>query len=135
MFQRDQPLAADFPVAVGYPDPTINRMTLLIGPRDVLQAMTEPDIASTHNTQISNCDLRPPLEMREEIYPILPIGLRTTIFLPWHDVKNDKTFVRYVILHHRVDISGVKRRRELVMKRPDRRFISGRAPLSLRADN
>src|SRR5258708_27300392 len=98
-------------------------MTLRIGAHDVLNAVTESEVAVHGDAEISDGDGRRALEVREEALPGLAICVSAEMLPRRHDVENDETFVGYVVLHHRVNVPGVEGRCKLVLKRPDRCFI------------
>jgi hypothetical protein len=56
MFKHDQPVAPDLAIAIGNPYRPINRMTLLIGARDMLEAVTESEIAVHGDAEIRDGD-------------------------------------------------------------------------------
>jgi hypothetical protein len=63
--------------------------------------------------------------MREEVLPIFAIGVGAETLLPRHDVEDDQTVVRYVVLHDSVNVPGVEGRCKPLLKRPDRCVIVG----------
>ncbi len=123
MFEHDEPVAPDLTIAVGNAYRPINQMTLLIGARDTLNAVTESEIAVHGDAEIRDGDFRCTLKMREEVLPILTIGVSTAKLLPGHDVENDETFIQMLILHHRVNVPGVEGGCKPILKRPHRSFI------------
>jgi len=87
MFQGYQPFPADHTVSLGNAHPPVNRLTLLIGARDVRETVTEPEVAFNGDTEIGDLKLRRAFEMREEVRPILAICVSAAIFLPWQISK------------------------------------------------
>src|SRR5688572_15943884 len=124
MFMHDQPVASDLTIPGGYAYCTIDWTTLHIGTLGVHEAVPESDVTFDRNAEINDGQFRYTFEAREEVFPTLAIGVSTT-FLPWYDVENDETFVRYVVLHDRVNVPGVDGRRKFILQRPDRCFIVG----------
>ena len=98
-------------------------MTLFIGARDVLDAVTETEIAVHDDAEISDGDFRRALESREEAHPSLAICIGAEMLSWRHDIEDDETFVRHIVLHHRINIPGVEGRCKPVFKRPDRCLI------------
>src|ERR1700704_3597624 len=123
MFKHDQPAAPDLAIAVGDAYCPIDWVTLFIGAYDVLDAMTEAEIAVHDDAKISDGDFRRPLEGCEEAHPSLAICIGAEM-LPWrHDIEDDETLVRHIVLHHRIDIPGVECRSKPVFKRADRCLV------------
>src|SRR5438045_6850672 len=123
MFKHDQPIARDVAISVGDAYCPIDWMTLFIGADDVLDAVTEAEIAVHGDAEISDGDFRRALEGRKEAHPSLAICIGTEM-LPWrHDIEDDETFVRRIVLHHRINIPGVESRCKPFFKRPDRCLI------------
>src|SRR5579859_3144364 len=93
VFEDDQPFTPDLSIAVGNPYRPVDGTALLIRACDVLDTVTESEIAVHRDAKIGNRDFRPAAEMREEVHPVLAIGVGAMIFLPRHDVENDKTVI------------------------------------------
>src|SRR5882757_54766 len=123
MFKHDQPTIPDLTIAVGNTNCSINRMTLHIGTRDMLNAVTESKIAVNSDAEISNGNFWPALEVRKETDPGLAICVSAEMLPGRYDIENNETLVRYIVLHHGVNVSGVESRGKLVFKRADCCFI------------
>ncbi len=124
MFKHDQPLAPYLTITVGNAHRPINWITFQIGACDALEAVTESKVAVNGDAEISDCDFRYTFEVREEVRPILAICVSTEILFSRHDVENNETIVRYVVLHDRINIPGVEGNCELVLEHSDCCFIT-----------
>jgi hypothetical protein len=66
-----------------------------------------------------------PLKFEKKSSQLFRYASAPEILAPRYDVKNDKTFVRYIVVHHCVDVPGVKSYCKSVLKRTDRSFTIG----------
>src|SRR5436190_17170820 len=123
MFKCNQPLATNLTIAISNEYRQINRTTLHINTPDMLEAVTESDIAIHGDAEISDREFWRSFVVGEKVHPITAIGISAIIFLPRHYIENDETIVWYVILHNRINITGSDGRCKIVLKYSDRCFI------------
>lgn len=92
MLVSDQPVAADFAIAVGDANRHVERLTVRVGSGDALDAVTEAEAAVGRDAQVRELEFQRTLEKPEESLPVLAIGIGSDILPGRHDVEDDKAF-------------------------------------------
>jgi hypothetical protein len=91
VFESDQPLAVDLPIAVGHAHGPIDGAALTVCPNGALDAVTESDVAVDGDDEICNRELGRALEMGEVSRPGFAIFGGSGVLPGRYDVEDDET--------------------------------------------
>src|SRR4051794_24143063 len=107
MFKYDQPIASNFTITISNPHGPLNWASLHIGAGYMLETVTEADVAAGGDAKIGDSEFRLTPEVCEEVLPILSVCFSAPILVARHYIENNETFVRHIVFHDCVNVTGV----------------------------